>query len=117
MALARLVAEAAPSPALEARVLADAAMVAAERRPAPVRRGSEARTLLARLFDRRAYGFAGAAATLAVGIALGFGLLGESGAPDPLDPSLLSEFSPLDRLEREVMASLDEDLLDPDAPL
>ncbi|HUF55915.1 MAG TPA: hypothetical protein VMM55_05070 [Thermohalobaculum sp.] len=124
-ALARLVAEAAPGPALAARVLADAAMVAAGRRPAP---GQGAGTpprgrlagLLAGLFARPSFGLAGAAATVAIGVALGYGFHGdEAGSPaaGDLDADVLSVFSPLDRLEHDVIASLDEDLLDPDAPL
>ena len=121
-ALARLAAEGAPPPALEARVLADAAMVAAERHPAPAQRARPPRRgWLARLFARPAYGLAGAGAvaTVALGIVVGYGLKDED---DPvsagrLDAEVLSALSPLDRLEREVMASLDEDLLDPESPL
>ena len=120
-ALARLVAEAAPRPALHARVRADAAMVAAERWPVPGQRqrALPRRGLLARLFERPAFGLAGAAATVAIGVALGFGLVGgdDVSPGGSLDTDLLSALSPLDGIEREVMASLDEDLLDPDAPL
>ena len=121
-ALARLAAEAAPGAALRARVLADAAMVSAERRPAPgqgARARGPARGWLDGLLRRPTFGLAGAVATVALGVALGLGFYGDEAAPPPgeLDADLLSALSPFDGIEREVIASLDEDLLDPDAPL
>lgn len=98
-ALARLAEEAGPSPALTARVLADAAMVSAERCPAPApargagssRAGWRARMgrMDGRLHGRQGrhgridgwwgLGLGGVAATLAVGLALGIGGTGTGG--------------------------------------
>lgn len=121
-ALARLAAEAGPSRALEARVLADAALVSAGRRPAPAKPNRAERAglgqRLAGLVRRPAYGFAGAAATLALSLAIGLGFWTGEEAPRQagFDDAVLSQLSPLDSLERDVIATLDEDLLDPDAP-
>lgn len=120
--LARLAAEAAPNPALAARVLADAAMVTAERQPAgeaPERK--RGRGWFARLGRRPVWGMAGAAATLALSLALGFGygfnnereVLGVGG----LDHSVLSELSPLDGLENDVISAVGEDFFGIDVPL
>lgn len=124
-ALARLAAEAGPGPALEARVLADAAMVSAERRPAAARPRARSRSALVAwirgLFSRPGYGVAGAAVTVALTLAvvIGYGLGNgdDAGEPRRIDDALLSQLSPLDSFERELMAGLDEELFEPGAPL
>ena len=124
-ALARLAAEASPGQALTARVLADAARVSAEWRPAAeAPRRTAAPGLWSRLagaFRHPSYGVAGALATLALslGLGLGYGYMNERTVLSAagLDEAALAEFSPLDDLEREVIAAVDEDLFGLDAPL
>lgn len=124
-ALARLADEARPGPALTARVLADAAMVASGRQPAPVARAAAPRAglraRLAGLLARPSFGIAGAFATLALSLALGlgYGYMNERAVLNTagLDERVLSELSPLDGLEREVIAAVDDDLFGFDAPL
>lgn len=127
VALARLADEMQPRPALAARVLADAAMVSAERRPAaPDRERAPVRSAgisawLSGLLSRPAYGAAGAFATLllSLGLGLGYGFMNEREVLDAagIDATVLSQLSPLDGIEREVVAAVDDDVFGFDAPL
>lgn len=115
-ALARLAAEVEPNPALKARVLADAAMVSAERRPAvALRPRRAARGGFGWLTGWTGLSVGGALATAALALALGFGggldLLG-GGQGDQLTES---DLAALEGIEREVLATLDDDFFD--APL
>lgn len=113
-ALARLAAEVEPNPALQARVLADAAMVSAERRPAqaPQRRRASGGWSWLSGWTGLSLGGAVATAALALAIGLGGGLDLLSGGDEPLSEADLAAF---EGIEREVIATLDDDFFD--APL
>lgn len=122
--MARLAAEASPGEALTARVLADAAMVAAERQPAdqPVARparAAAAESWFDRLVGGRLFGPAGAAAAMGLCLALGLGLgmTNDRAVLRAVDDSLLLQASEIDAIEDEVIAVAGEDLFGLDAPL